>query len=391
MRIGLILPEAPQYSETFFNYKIKCLKESGNDVTVFSGKRTKNKFFFKHISAYPVYKNKKIRQFVLFLFVFIKTFITAPVRSVKLIRKEIKDGNEVFTALKILYMNAHIITHKLEWIHFGYATMSVNRENLSGVMKAKTGVSFRGYDINIYPLKNPGCYKKLWKRVDKVHSISDYLYAKAIKLGLPVNVSYKKISPAVDISLFKFKNDAGGIKTPLRILSIGRLSWIKNFETAISAVKILKDGGTDVIYTIAGSGSEFERLKFAVYQSGLEENIIFSGKKDHKEIAKLMNESDIYLQPSYQEGFCVSVLEAQATGLLCIVSDADGLKENVIDGETGWIVPKRDPEGFAGKITEVINTPFEKRKETALKARHRVEKEFSLEDQKKKFIEFFKD
>ena len=64
MRIGLILPEAPQYSETFFNYKIKCLKESGYDVTVFSGKRTKNKLFFKHSSAYPVYKNKKIRQFV---------------------------------------------------------------------------------------------------------------------------------------------------------------------------------------------------------------------------------------------------------------------------------------------------------------------------------------
>ena len=104
-----------------------------------------------------------------------------------------------------------------------------------------------------------------------------------------------------------------------------------------------------------------------------------------------MNESDIYIQPSYQEGFCVSVLEAQATGLLCIVSDADGLKENVVDGETGWIAPKRDPEGFAEKVTEVINMSFEKRKETALKARQRVEKEFSLEDQKKKFIEFFKD
>ena len=66
MRIGLILPEAPQYSETFFNYKIKCLKESGYDVTVFSGKRTKNKLFFKHSSAYPVYKNKK-RQSVFHL------------------------------------------------------------------------------------------------------------------------------------------------------------------------------------------------------------------------------------------------------------------------------------------------------------------------------------
>lgn len=391
MRIGMVLPEAPQYSETFFNYKIKCLKESGYDVTVFSGKRSKNKYFYKHIAAYPVYKNKKFRQSILFISVIIKTFVTAPYRSVKLAGKEIKDGSSFIGAVKILYMNAHIITHNLDWIHFGYATMSLNRENLAEVMNAKTGVSFRGYDINIYPLKNPGCYKKLWGKLDKVHSISDYLYSKALKLGLPGEIPYRKISPAVDTALFKFKSDPGSIKSPLRILTIGRLSWIKNLETAISAIKILKDGGTDVVYTIVGFGSEYERLKFAVYQSGLEENVIFSGKKDHKEITKIMNESDIYLQPSYQEGFCVSVLEAQASGLLCIVSDAGGLKENIIDGETGWIMPKRDPEAIAEKIREVMNLPEEKRKETAKRARIRVEKEFSLEDQKKKFSEFFKD
>ncbi len=102
-----------------------------------------------------------------------------------------------------------------------------------------------------------------------------------------------------------------------------------------------------------------------------------------------MNESDIYLQTSLQEGFCVSVLEAQAAGLLCVVSDVEGLKENVVDGSTGWIVNRRDPEAFANKIVEVINLSDDKRKEIALNARKRVETDFKIEDQKLKFVNFF--
>ncbi len=389
MKIGLVLPDIPKYSETFFNYKIKSLSESGLEVKVFCGEKSNEKHFFKHYSSYPVYKNKKIKQLLLFIFVLGKTFIKAPARSVRLVSEEIKSGNNLMQSLRILYMNAHIITHNLDWLHFGYATMSLKRENVARIIGAKMGVSFRGYDINIYPLKNPGCYKKLWNNVDKVHTISDYLYRKAVNLGLSERTDYNKITPAIDSSLFRFKSNAGKINTPLRILTVGRLNWIKNYETAIAAVNILIKSGLDVRYEIIGTGQEFERLKFAVYQSDLDEKVNFKGKLNHKEITLRMQESDIYLQTSYQEGFCVSVLEAQATGLLCIVSDADGLKENVIDGETGWIVNKRDPAAFAEKIQEVINLPEEQRKKTAINARKRAEMEFNLEQQKSKFIKFF--
>ena len=63
-------------------------------------------------------------------------------------------------------------------------------------------VSFRGYDINVYPLKHPGCYDEIWSKVDKVHSISDDLYKKALLLGLGRNISYTKITPAIDHVFF---------------------------------------------------------------------------------------------------------------------------------------------------------------------------------------------
>lgn len=388
-RIGLVLPEAPQYSETFFNYKIKGLHNSGYEVLVFSGKNSDKKYFFKHYGAFPVYQDKPLKQFIYIPAVLTITFIKSPSAFLKLFSLERKAGNSPGTSLKTVYLNAHILPHKLDWLHFGFATMALRRENTAKAIGAKMGVSFRGYDINIYPLKNKNCYGKIWSNVQKVHTISDYLYRKALALGLSKEIPFEKITPAIDTSLFKFKDDSGIVKSPVRIITVGRLNWIKNYETAISAMKILKDKGIDFIYDIIGEGIEMERLKFAVYQYGLADRIFFHGKKDHNVITEKMKEADIYLQTSMQEGFCVSVLEAQASGLMCIVSNADGLKENVIDGITGWVVPKRDPEAFAKKIEEVIKLQESERKEITLAARKRVEKDFSIEDQNRKFQKFF--
>jgi len=389
MRIGLVLPEAPQYSETFFNHKIKGLKESGFEVIVFSNKKEKKKYGYEIRSAYPVFENDHLKQIVMFIWVLSKTFIKAYRRFVKLYKLERESGRTLTESFKSVYINSHILTNVPDHLHFGFATMALKRENTAEATGSKMSVSFRGFDLNVYPLKNPGCYDLLWKKVDKVHSISDYLYAKALKSGLSPDVLYKKITPAIDIASFRVKEQQGVIGKKIKFLTIGRLNWIKDYETAISAMKILKDKGIDFIYNIVGSGTELERLSFAVYQCGLQDNVFFTGRKEHKEINQMMRESDIYIQTSLQEGFCVSVLEAQASGLLCIVSDADGLKENVKDGVTGWTVKRREPGEFASKIEYVINLPEEKRKEISINARKRVEDNFTIEKQKLLFKEFF--
>lgn len=389
MRIGIVLPEAPQYSETFFNHKIRGLTESGFDVIVFSNKKEKKKIGFEIKSAYPVLEKNPVKQTAMMIWVLGLTFIKAPKNFIRLFNIELKDGGSVSKSLKSVYINSHILTEKIDCLHFGFATMALKRENVAKAVNAKMSVSFRGFDINIYPLKNPGCYDLLWKKTDKVHSISDYLYKKSLRLGLSKDVFYRKITPAIDIKQFRVKDNQGNIGNKIRILTIGRLNWIKDYETAISAMKILKEKGIDFIYNIVGAGTELERLTFAVYQSGLQDRVFFSGKKEHKEINNMMRESDIYLQTSMQEGFCVSVLEAQASGLLCIVSDADGLKENVQEDVTGWIVKRRDPQAFASKIEYVINMPEYKRKEVSINARKRVEESFTIENQNLLFKEFF--
>jgi colanic acid/amylovoran biosynthesis glycosyltransferase len=267
--------------------------------------------------------------------------------------------------------------------------MAVKRENVAKAIGARMAVSFRGYDISIYPAKNKNIYNKLWKKVDKVHSISDDLYLEALKLGLSEKVQYHKINPAIQSEKFINNKTFMQFKEPLRILTVGRLNWKKGLEYSIYAMGLLHRKGIDFKYNLIGNGPEFERLIFAAYQLGIKDKINFLGKKSHDEVVKFLADSDIYLQPSIQEGFCNAVLEAQAAGLLCIVSDAEGLAENVIDGKTGWVVPKRNPLAIADKIEEILKEDKKFLADIQKRAVERVKKQFNVEDQIKEFINFY--
>ena len=101
-----------------------------------------------------------------------------------------------------------------------------------------------------------------------------------------------------------------------------------------------------------------------------------------------MDWADIYVQPSIQEGFCNSVVEAQAMGLLIVVSDAQGLIENIVDGETGWVVSKRNASAIANKIIEISKLDSNEIRLYQSKARRRAALNFSLNDQNEKFRKF---
>jgi colanic acid/amylovoran biosynthesis glycosyltransferase len=385
-KIALLLASPPQYSETFLNSKIKGLQEKGFEVTVFSGTPDTTKYTFTHINHYPAAGIVSLIYMPAALF----RIITKGLKpSLKFYRLERSNGSTILNTLKKIYLNAQILSRRFDWIHFGFAALAVEKEFVAAAINAKMGISFRGYDISLYPLKNPGCYNKLWKTVDQVHSISEALYKKALLLGLPPSVPYKKITPALDPELFPFHEDAIVMNQPLQLLTVGRLIWKKGYTYAFLAIRKLLDKGISLHYTIAGTGEQFEEITFALSQLNLQDHVTLSGKLKHEEVIALYGKANIYLQPSVQEGFCNSVQEAQASGLLCIVSDAEGLPENVLDQKTGWVVKRRDAGMLAEKIEEVMNMPRERLHEITGAARKRMEDEFNIASQQARFAQFF--
>lgn len=387
MSIGVVISDTYHYTQTFFESLIQGLQDKGFQVVLIANKRDKS--VSKKVVSPMAISSKKCFQVIKTIAVLFWLFFRHPQRSIRFYKLEKINGLQIRKILENLYINAHIFPLNLDWLYFGFATMGLRRENVAKAIGAKSAVSLRGYDISTYPLKHPGCYNSLWTKIDKVHTLSDDLLKKAYALGLDSTVPFSKITPAVDVNFFKANISQEHSFSPIKFLTVGRLEWIKGYEYALQVMSLLKRKGISFTYTIVGEGSDRERLMFAVYQWGLNDYVRFVGKQTQVQIQEWMRETMVYLQPSLYEGFCNAALEAQAMGILCVVTDGGGLQENVVNGKSGFVVPKRDPQAMVEAIEKITQMTDEERQQMRRFAVERVRKDFNLEDQKTKWAAFF--
>lgn len=384
MKIGIILSRVPFFSETFFITKIKGLQKNNFEVVLFTESNCEEFNLCEVRSNFVASK-----KYFSLAYEVLKLFFLKPKLIVRFYRLERIQKIPTLIIIKKILLNHHILNeNNVDWFHFGFCTKSIGRENIAPAMNVKFAVSIRGFDIGVYPIKFPNCYNLLWQKVNKVHVISDDLLRKAYKTGLNKNTPVKKITPAIDINLFKSKPkkfDTNQIK----ILTVGRLNWKKDYESILLALNTLKNNGFNYQYFIIGSGPEEERLRFLVYELGLSECVFFKGTLTHNQILKYYEDCNYYIQYSLQEGFCNAVLESQSMGLLTIASDAEGLSENIINNVTGWIVKKNNHKLLAEKLIDIFKLSMKTKNKISLNAQKRVTDEFNLNIQEKEFFNFY--
>lgn len=386
--VGLVLAVTPGYSETFLRSKICGLQEQGIDVRIFVGRGNREANVF---SALPIDRRRKVKTALVSMWAWGTLLVVRPHRVIKFARCERELQRDWVSILQGLAIYHHILMNaRSGWIHFGFAALAVNAESLALAVGAKMGVSLRGHDVATYPLMNPGCYRHVWARVNKVHTISDDLVFLARSCGLPESVQIEKISPAIDSDFFRRPaSDYRDANVEWRLLTVARLHWKKGLEYVMLALKELSARQPDLSwkYTIAGDGVLLERLKFSASEMGLGDRVVIAGKLAPEEIKKAYLQADVYLQYSVQEGFCNAVLEAQAMELPCIVSDAEGLPENA--GTFGVVVPKRRPDLLVIELEKMFATPAREYHKNGEMARQRVISQFDLSRQSVAFRRFF--
>ncbi|WP_431135837.1 glycosyltransferase family 4 protein [Psychroserpens mesophilus] len=387
-RLGLVLSDVPGYSETFFRNKIKGLQESGFEVILFVDQnQTKNIEFPCEIVTGPNFNRGLILKLKQTIHSFLKAVFINSKASYSLYKLDQKDGVPLKKRIKHLLLNQFLLSNKLDWLHYGFGMLAVNRENIAQAIGAKMAVSFRGFDLYLSPLKHKACYELLFTKKVYYHVLSNQMKNMLNQKGI-TNSKIKVITPAIDVSFFQPKENTP-INQRVEILTIARLHWVKGLEYTLEALSLLKKEGLDFKYTIIGEGEEYERLIFAAHQLAIKDQVVFKGKTSPENVKKELQQADIYIQYSIQEGFGNAVLEAQASGLLCVVSDAGGLRENVLDTKTGWVVPKRNPRALANTIQKVIDMTFIDQQKIQENAINRIEKEFHLKQQQQSFVKFY--
>jgi glycosyltransferase involved in cell wall biosynthesis len=146
-----------------------------------------------------------------------------------------------------------------------------------------------------------------------------------------------------------------GLDAAFVIGSVGRLVPVKDYDTLIRAVALLSRRQHCFRLVLVGGGPEEQKLKSLVQEQGVEERVLFMGRRN--DIAELMNIFDVFVLTSLTEGLSNTLLEAMATGLPVVATAVGGNPEIVFEGENGRMLATGDSRGLAAILEELAENP----------------------------------
>jgi len=143
-----------------------------------------------------------------------------------------------------------------------------------------------------------------------------------------------------------------------------RVAPEKDAETLLEAFRALLDGGKD-LWLLHRSGGHREFLR-AAEKFGVAARVVASDAvHPHRQLADDYRAADLCVQASREEGLGFSPLEALACGTSVVAASVGGLRETIIDGETGWTYPPRDARALARRIEEALSDAEESARRAA--------------------------
>lgn len=156
--------------------------------------------------------------------------------------------------------------------------------------------------------------------------------------------------------------------------NVARLAEQKGHRDLIAAAPRVLDRHPDVRFVIAGDGEL--RTELDELARPLGDRFAFLGARD--DVPDLLASFAVFAFPSRFEGLCLAVIEAQAAGVPVVATPVGGIRETVIDGETGWLVPPHDVKALAERITWCLDNADEARG-VAREAQRRVRQRYSVD------------
>jgi len=157
----------------------------------------------------------------------------------------------------------------------------------------------------------------------------------------------------VDLSLVPQETD----NRPRAVLSVGTLKARKCMDRTLEAFARLADTYPDAMLTIVGIGEMEAQLKARIAELKLEHRVRLTGGLPHEEVMQLMAQSDLFVLPSWGEGYGIVYIEAMAAGCIAVGAKDEGIEDTITDGENGFLVPAGDIDA----VERVMRRVFEQR------------------------------
>ena len=252
-------------------------------------------------------------------------------------------------------------------------TMACIARRMAG--RSKVVVSRR---VSFEPKSNPfNRWKYAWP--DAIIAVSTSVANVLLDFGVSVN-RVEVVYSAVDLERMEVKaltrKELGIKEGALLLVSAGALVGHKDHATLVAAVPQIREAFPDLRLLIAGEGELEPQIARQIESLNLGDTVTLLGHRE--DVPQLIRACDRYVSSSWSEGLGTSVLEALACKAPVVATEAGGVGEMVLEGETGYLVPNRDPKALAEAVIESLRK-VDRAREMAENGRRLVESKFSVE------------
>jgi glycosyltransferase involved in cell wall biosynthesis len=225
--------------------------------------------------------------------------------------------------------------------------------------------------------------RALLRRADRVLATSE-AYARSSPYLQDVAAKISIVPSAVEVDRFAWVDPAKVAALRARVappgapivLSVGRLRYYKGLDTLIHSMKTVP-----AILVVVGTGPMSAAWRSLADELGVADRVVFAGEVNDAELPTYYHAADVYVSSASHraEAYGLSILEAMASGLPAVTTEiGTGTSFVNLEGQTGRIVPPRNPESMSVAIRELL-ADAALRARLGAAARARTRNEFSVE------------
>jgi colanic acid/amylovoran biosynthesis glycosyltransferase len=402
MKIAFVVNEFPSISETYILRQIVGLVDQGHEIVIFAGthghddvvhpdvanfKLLSKTIFYNDMPQYYLGRlGKALMVFPVFLLRNPLVFFS----SLNVFRY----GRDAWSLRT--YFQAYAFLQaggiRAAICHFGQNGVVASRMKGMRALNARIYVFFHNYDLTSFVAKmGKDVYEDLFRRCEKAFAISHYARIKLMSLGCPEE-KIEVLRMGIRTEKYSFFERILKPGQAVRIISVARCVEKKGLQYGIEATEILYRRGLPVQYVIIGDGPMKQEYESLVEKKGLEGRVIFLGWRNEEAVMHELETAAIYFLPSVvsadgdEEGIPVVLIEALAMGLVVVATDTGGVRELIMPGKTGYLVPQKDPQALADAVEAILNDPL-KTRELSRQGRELVERDHHVAQLNKRIQE----
>lgn len=274
------------------------------------------------------------------------------------------------------------LIHAHQYTPFSYAM-------LSGLVRHRPPILFteHGRWYPDFPRRKRIIFNRMFlRRTDRVVAVGEFVRQALIRNeGLRANrvrvihngVDLTRYGPATDPTVrIILRQELGLPVDGLVLMQVARLDALKDHATALRTLERLLVTRPDAHLVLVGDGPERAAIEAEAVERELTGHVHLLGLRS--DVARLLPAADIFLLTSISEGLPLTIIEAMATHIPVVSTNVGGIRELVIDGETGLLADAKDDSALAKAVLR-LGAPSNERFDMLAKAAHRAKHLFSEE------------